>query len=447
MRTSADSDFPRDFARAACVPGASKIEVWKRFRPVAKELRRTCRRAASLGVRVKLDATLHDVRHLFEYCRVVTLFGHCRLEFLKENAIKDPRSLVNRFEDTGSSPARPECAAFADEVARRWRTARAENRALNPYTAASICYFINELLEEEYCGVYERYHSARRSRSDVDDAKVLVRFSLNDFEAAFPDSIVPSQVVDFADGPRSIEDIAGLIPEGFSGVADFSICYSSIVAEILKGRGRDRKPCVVVVNRPQSSIRARARIYGTTIELLAAPDACLSYQEAIGKLAALIEDWASAPQGKQTVGWTSKSVLRKHWEATQALEKEALAGGARADKSLTAEQAAALRTDLTAALRRNRGLMWIAMSLIVLLGLATIYVLLFRLSDASLVKWVSLGSGGVCAFLVPAATRIWREVYRLEMLIVMATAIQGEALAALLRLLLESDMGTKRQRR
>jgi hypothetical protein len=146
--------------------------------------------------------------------------------------------------------------------------------------------------------------------------------------------------------------------------------------------------------------------------------------------------------------WSAQAVLRKHWAATQALDKEAFAGGPRRpDRPLTAAQAEALRGDLSAALHRNKAMMWIAISMIVAFGLAVLYVMLFRLSDAGLAKWMSVASGGICAFLVPAATKIWREVYRLEMLIVFATAVQGEALSALLRELLESKMGARRNAR
>jgi hypothetical protein len=286
-------DFPIDFARAACVPGASAAEVWNSFKPVAREVLRTCHRVAALGVCVKLSAIPEDIKQLFERCRVVTLFGHCRLELLKEEAIKNPWAIIEVLQNAKHHERKPEFAAFVGEVARRWNAAFTPNdfaRTSEDEVRNLLCRFINDLLQREYEGVYARARSRQDSDSHGHDATVLVRFSLIDFELAFPNSITARPVIDFGDRARSIHDVIGLIPSEFSGVADFSICYSSIIGEALKGQDCGRRPCVVIVNRPQSNIRARTKIYGTTIELLAASDSFLDYIDAINLVCKRIGD-------------------------------------------------------------------------------------------------------------------------------------------------------------
>ncbi|MGA2258664.1 MAG: hypothetical protein ABSG53_28695 [Thermoguttaceae bacterium] len=140
---------------------------------------------------------------------------------------------------------------------------------------------------------------------------------------------------------------------------------------------------------------------------------------------------------------TLKSVLRHQWESTQGLDRTPYAGGGKKkDRPLTPDDASQLHDDLKSAIRRNKPILWVVVALIALLLLAATYTASVRARTPGGVDWLSLSSGGILAFLISAAMRVWREVTRLEMMAAVAARVQGEPLTALIRLLLE---GTDRR--
>jgi hypothetical protein len=139
---------------------------------------------------------------------------------------------------------------------------------------------------------------------------------------------------------------------------------------------------------------------------------------------------------------TLKDVLRRQWVQTQVLDKSAYAGGPQEkpkekDKPLSALQAKQLRDGLNKAISRNKPILLIIFALIVLLLLATVAAAFAAVGSVKGMDWASLTSGGILAVLIPAAMKLWREITKLEMMVVFATMVQGEALTALMRLLLE----------
>jgi hypothetical protein len=135
---------------------------------------------------------------------------------------------------------------------------------------------------------------------------------------------------------------------------------------------------------------------------------------------------------------TLKNVLRQQWSLTQELDQTPYAGGPeKNDKPLTSRQAEQLREELDKAIKRNKPILWILFALIVLLLLATVATAFANLGSSRGMDWVSATSGGILAFLIPSAMKVWREITRLEMMVAVATLVQGEALTALIRLLLE----------
>ena len=139
---------------------------------------------------------------------------------------------------------------------------------------------------------------------------------------------------------------------------------------------------------------------------------------------------------------TLKKVLRNQWVQTQTLDKRAYAGGPQEspqekDKPLSSAEAKALRHDLGKAINRNKPVLFIIFALIALLLLATVVTAFAAIGSTKGMDWASLASGGILAFLIPAAMKVWREITKLEMMVAFATRVQGEALTSLMRLLLE----------
>ena len=291
LRPHGHRRFPRDYGDQACVPGASAWEVWRAFAPVASQIRAMCRYVARLGVTVRTDANLDDVRTLFRTCRVVTLFSHARFPTFEVADLLDPAGIATRLEWARQEAAQTPAGIFLRAAGQEWYAYVAFNKLdllqLDEIgLQQALCSCFNALIKRDQKGVFFRPGADVRdhdreaiSKSALSEAEAgpLVRFSRPDFEIVFPTEVEARPLVDFADGVRSFRDLAGLIPASFQGEADLSICHSAVLGEFLKSKDGQRIPCVVIVNRPGSHIAARVWIYRHTISLLGAKDAALSY--------------------------------------------------------------------------------------------------------------------------------------------------------------------------
>jgi hypothetical protein len=285
------SSLPRDFASStSCYPGANDSEVWKCFEPAAIEVRKMCDRAESLGTRVRRNATIESVRELALSSRVVVLFSHFSLATLRPHDISNPNAVIASLEcaaiaESIESPA--EC--LLHEAGLEWN--HFKFTAEYGLSANPLSDFLNNLIQREKQGAFSRTPSRKTFESESnDDERTLVRFARADFELAFPNIIRPADTIDFSSGPKSIFDVLGLLPAEFTGVADYSICHSSVIGEAIKGRGGDRRKCLVVVNQTQSDIHARAIICRIAIQLLAANDGKMNYVEALNSIRMRLSD-------------------------------------------------------------------------------------------------------------------------------------------------------------
>jgi hypothetical protein len=250
-----------------------------------------CRQVARAGVRVRTDAKLDDVRALLGSCRVVTLFSHAPfLQFEVEDLLA-PARIAAQLERARQEAARTPADTFLRAAAQEWQAYAARNE-LDPSRLdehglrQALCLCFNALIKRDQRAVFFRPgrdapYGGRGAGAQPAPLEPeygpLVRFSRLDFEVVFPTEIEAGPLVDFADGVRSVRDLAGLIPVNFSGMADLSICHSAVLGEFLKGKDAQRIPCLVLTNRPASHIAARVWIYRHTIDLLGAQDAALSY--------------------------------------------------------------------------------------------------------------------------------------------------------------------------
>ena len=284
--------FPRHYGDQACGPGASPWRVWRLFAPVAGQMRAVCRHASGLGVNVCTAATLDDLRCLFESHAVVTWFSHCPFPDLAPGDICNPRQLAAELEADVQRMPLTHVECFRHQAGKEWQ-GYLSRRSLRPTALddiglqESLASCFNALIARDSDVVFNASPEIDKRRADSPASTVasdgppggtvLVRFSRLDFEIAFWPNIRACVTVDFADGARAFPALERLLPSGFSGVADLSICHSVVLGEFLKGTGKNRRPCVVVVNRPGTHIAARAWIYRQTIEVLGADGAHLDY--------------------------------------------------------------------------------------------------------------------------------------------------------------------------
>jgi hypothetical protein len=265
-----------------------------------------CRHVARLGVRVRTEAKLDDVRGLFGSCQVVTLFSHAPFPRFEVADLLKPAEIAAKLEQARQAVPRTPADIFLRAAAQEWQVYAARNE-LAPQRLdknglrEALCSCFNALIKRDQRAVFFRpgkdappggQDAAAQPAPQEAHGEPLVRFSRPAFEIVFPTEVETRPLVDFADGARSVRDLCradkdaplgdgkSLIPAGFRGVADLSICHSAVLSELLKGKDAQRIPCVVIVNRPASHIKARALIYRRTIDLLGARDAALNYVEA-----------------------------------------------------------------------------------------------------------------------------------------------------------------------
>ncbi len=124
---------------------------------------------------------------------------------------------------------------------------------------------------------------------------------------------------------------------------------------------------------------------------------------------------------------TLRSILGDWWlEATG--QREVTAGGGDIVPTLSPQDAARLRTALRRAIRANRRQFTVIFALAALLVVMTAVapVLMHGQSPPGWIR--GLAGGGTLAFLI-LLVWLWREITALEMMVVIATHLQGNAMA------------------
>ena len=139
---------------------------------------------------------------------------------------------------------------------------------------------------------------------------------------------------------------------------------------------------------------------------------------------------------------TLKDVLKKTWESTQDVDNRPKAGSSFSDRPMSSKDALNLKIELENALRRNKPILWLALFFMVISFFSMIYILFNIETIAGIKELVVSTNGGIFAFFLTWSFKIWREINSLQMLIPVATIVQGEALTSLIRILSENSKST-----
>lgn len=76
----------------------------------------------------------------------------------------------------------------------------------------------------------------------------------------------PQDSIEFADGLYAIEHVIAGIPLDYTGVLDFTVCYSLALAPAIKIRNRE---CTVIMNKGAARLDYRLAIYRQALRLIA----------------------------------------------------------------------------------------------------------------------------------------------------------------------------------
>lgn len=118
---------------------------------------------------------------------------------------------------------------------------------------------------------------------------------------------------------------------------------------------------------------------------------------------------------------------------------EATALGGRATSTLTEKRRAELRNRLDGVIRRNALAFWLAVAMTVGLFVAFLLAVFLPLPSLATNKAFASAFGGVSAMLIYRMTTLWREKTATELLLELATSLEGPALTTVLRVLADSN--------
>ena len=272
LHAGPEKDFAKSLERSR--RGAKNSFLWNDlYAPVAETALEVAGAVATNGVTVIPEATLCDLRALFERFRVITLVAHWRAAQFHAGDFLAPRSLISRLRD----PLDPIGQALFD-ILFDGQTTCMENAPpedLHALTRTLTRIFNNVL--RQGC-LYEKPRAnARREIAEYDETYHMY-LNRKVIDAAFADVIAPGNRIEFYDQFRSVDAVNAAIPDTFEGVLDFTVCNSVLIGNQIK----KQRHCLVVVNEKPASITYRLLIYKGIIELL--QNAEMEYIEAVAAI-------------------------------------------------------------------------------------------------------------------------------------------------------------------
>jgi hypothetical protein len=260
-------------------------ELWTNsFGAVAVAARALVEEATHLGVKVRENAKLNDLRDLFANCRVVTVVAHWRgPQISKQDIATEPTVIIHRLAEDACYLA----TCLRAGLAPGWR-----ERLEAVGSDSARCSRLAELLD------------ARMSRPPALAAPpagtewYMDEITLRHQNRAALDSWWPAAFkagnrLELADGLHSADAIGAIVPEQWSGVADLSTCQSAQLIDEIKQYRSDR---IVIANERETNPVRRLTLLKVVYNLLSHCDA--NYVDARSAMAERMRREASVIEGR-----------------------------------------------------------------------------------------------------------------------------------------------------
>jgi hypothetical protein len=236
----------------------SPQRVWEQgFQKVAAAATKFSLDAAALGVVVARDATLADLRGLFECCAVITIVAHWRGPEVDAADIRlDPARILDRLEHEQSSTAQLIRAGLPPD----WK-----EKILRAGTGGAQKSLLAELLDRRMRHL-PHLVAAPDSVEWHMDAATLQHANRAALDGWWPEAFAPGNRLELADGLHAPERIGACVPRCWSGVADLSNCLSAQLIEQIKQARSDR---IVISNERETNPLSRMALICVIYEALA----------------------------------------------------------------------------------------------------------------------------------------------------------------------------------
>jgi hypothetical protein len=261
---NAKKDFIKSLARRNVA--LTEDALWETvYAPTVKIVASVAQAVSAKGVTVITNATLSDVRDLFQQFRVVTLIAHWRSARFYPADFLNPNQLIKALEQ----PSIPLMESFVSLLPQNWISTIQELKADD-----DIIQISSKTLAKEFNGfltslklhpdlVLNQIHQT--TTCDVDYQKYLNRTVI---DSIFRDFIFPGNRIEFFDELHPIEELITAIPQNYDGLIDFTVCNSVLIGNVIKRQRR----CIVIVNKELATLEFRMVIYKGIIDLLSRLD-------------------------------------------------------------------------------------------------------------------------------------------------------------------------------
>ena len=246
------TDFTRLFRQGR--EGIRDGALWDFYRPYADLALRVADGAAGLGVRVFYRCTRAAFQRALEESPVVTVVAHWRGAAYRDADILDPAA------------ARARAAPLLS--ARNGRSC-----------GESVAALLNGLLDAALGQSGPAPGGSAAAAALAVRAQYALWEARRALDAVLGAAVAGGPAVEFADGPASIQEMAGAVAPGFAGTLDLTICNSVLLAEEIR---RKCRAGVVLSNAFPASLDVRLALYAQAVKLLARRR--LSYMDAITRL-------------------------------------------------------------------------------------------------------------------------------------------------------------------
>jgi hypothetical protein len=255
---SATSGGPyADYVGRAVSIGSAR-RIWAQgFDKVAAAATSLVSEAAALGVTVITNATLGDLRRLFERCAVVTVVAHWRGPQI--DAV-DIRVGIGWLIDRLEHESLPTAQLIRVGLPYDWKS-----RLSGAGESAGQTSLLAEILDRRMRRPPCLFAAPDGVEWDMDEA-TLWHANRAALDQWWPEAFAPGNRLELADGLHSPDRIAACIPQVWSGVADLSNCQSAQLIESIKQARADR---IVIANERETNPLRRMALLRVGYELLA----------------------------------------------------------------------------------------------------------------------------------------------------------------------------------
>jgi hypothetical protein len=273
-----DLGVNKDFIKSIARRNSALTEdaLWEMvYAHTVKTVKSIAQAASARGVTVITNATLSDVRELFQQFRVVTLVAHWRSARFYPTDFLNPNQLIKDL----VQPSTPWVEAFVNSLPQNWISTLRKLEAHDNSTitlSKTLAKEFNDILES--CKLHpdlELNQTFQVNTYDNDYRKYLNRLAIDNI---FKDCIAPGNLIEFFDQLHSIEDFITSIPKNYTGLIDFTVCNSVLIGNVLK---RQRQ-CIVIVNKELATLEFRMVIYKGIIEVLSRLN--MDYMDAVAMI-------------------------------------------------------------------------------------------------------------------------------------------------------------------